>query len=185
MPASAHAYLKPIIAAIDFGANGAIDVGLPTLAHGRFAAGAAGLGILLGAAGVGATAGALAGGILKRPERLGWWLIGTCAWLGATIGAVGLVPTLAPAAVLMAIAGVSAGAVNTFGISWLQRRTDPAMQGCVMSLVMLASVGLVPFAYALSGAIAQVNPTALFLAAGGLMLVTAAAAAANRTVRSI
>ena len=83
------------------------------------------------------------------------------------------------------IAGISAGAVNTFGISWLQRRTEPAMQGRVMSLVMLASVGLVPISYAVSGAIAQVNPTALFLAAGGLMIVAAAAAAASRTVRSI
>jgi hypothetical protein len=174
-----------IIAAIDFAANGALDVGLPTLAHGRFAAGAAGLGILLGAWGVGATAGALAGGMLKRPERMGGWLIGVCAWLGATIGAVGLTPTLVPAAVLMAIAGVSAGAVNTFGISWLQRRTEPGMQGRVMSLVMLASLGLVPVAYALSGAIAEVNPTALFLAAGGLMLATAGAAATSRTVRSI
>jgi MFS family permease len=174
-----------IIAAIDFGANGAFDVGLPTLAHGRFDAGAAGLGILLGAAGVGATAGALAGGMMKRPTRMGWWLIGVAAWLGVTIGAVGLVPTLLPAAILMAIAGISAGAVNTFGISWLQRRTEPAMQGRVMSLVMLASVGLVPISYAVSGAIAQINPTALFLAAGALMIAAAGAAAASRTVRSI
>jgi hypothetical protein len=50
---------------------------------------------------------------------------------------------------------------------------------------MLASLGLVPISYALSGAIADVNPTALFLAAGGLMLATAAVAAASRTVRSI
>jgi hypothetical protein len=174
-----------IIAAVDFGANGALGVGLPTLAHGRYGAGAAGLGILLGAWGVGATAGALAAGMVKRPERIGWWMVAVCAWLGATIGAVGLIPTLAPAAVVMAIGGISSGAVNTFGISWLQRRTDPAMQGRVMSLVMLASLGLVPISYALSGAIADVNPTALFLAAGGLMLATAAAAAASRTVRSI
>ncbi len=174
-----------IIAAVDFGANGALGVGLPTLAHGRYGAGAAGLGLLLGAWGVGATAGALAGGMVKRPERIGWWMVAVCAWLGATIGAVGLIPTLAPAALVLAIGGISSGAVNTFGISWLQRRTDPAMQGRVMSLVMLASLGLVPISYALSGAIADVNPTALFLAAGGLMLATAAAAAASRTVRSI
>src|SRR4029077_2341024 len=125
-----------IIAAIDFGANGAFDVGFPPLAHARFAAGAAGLGILLGSAGVGATAGALAAGLLKRPQRMGWLLIGVCTWLGVTVGAVGLVPPLAPAAALMAIAGISAGVINTFGISWLQRRTEPAMQGRVMSLVM-------------------------------------------------
>lgn len=174
-----------IIAAVDFGANGALGVGLPTLAHGRYGAGAAGLGLLLGAWGVGATIGALAGGMVRRPERIGWWMVAVCAWLGATIGAVGLIPALAPAALVLAIGGISSGAVNTFGISWLQRRTAPAMQGRVMSLVMLASLGLVPISYALSGAIADVNPTALFLAAGGLMLATAAAAAASRTVRSI
>jgi hypothetical protein len=174
-----------IIAAVDFGANGAIGVGLPTLAHGRYGAGAAGLGILLGAWGVGATAGALGAGMARRPTRMGWWLVAVCAWLGITIGAVGLIPNLVPAAVVMAVGGVSAGAVNTFGISWLQRRTDAGMQGRVMSLVMLASMGLVPLAYALSGAIADINVTALFLAAGGLMLATAAAAAASRTVRSI
>ncbi|MEP6751889.1 MAG: MFS transporter [Candidatus Dormiibacterota bacterium] len=174
-----------IIAAIDFAAGGALDVGLPTLAHGRFGAGAAGFGILLGSWGVGATAGALAGGMIKRPERMGWWLVGVCAWLGVCIGAVGVIPFLVPAAIAIGIAGISAGAVNTFGVSWLQRRTEPAMQGRVMSLVMLASMGLVPISFALAGFIAEVNPTALFLAAGGLMVATAVAAGASRTVRSI
>jgi hypothetical protein len=59
------------------------------------------------------------------------------------------------------------------------------MQGRVMSLVMVGSVGLAPVAYALSGVVADLNPTALFLAAGGLMIATALAAAASRTVRSI
>jgi MFS family permease len=174
-----------MIAAIDFGANGALGVGLPTLAHNRYGAGAAGLGILLGAWGVGATAGALGSGMVKRPERMGWLLVGVCIWLGVTIGAVGLIPTLGPAALVMAIAGFSSGAVNTFGISWLQRRTDPAMQGRVMSLVMLASLGLVPVSYALSGAIADLNVTLLFVGAGVLMVAAGVAAAASRTVRSI
>jgi MFS family permease len=174
-----------MIAAIDFGANGALGVGLPTLAHNRYGAGAAGLGILLGAWGVGATAGALGSGVVKRPDRMGWILVGVCVWLGVTIGAVGLIPTLWPAALVMAIAGFSSGAVNTFGISWLQRRTNPAMQGRVMSLVMLASLGLVPVSYALSGAIADLNVTLLFVGAGVLMVVAGVAAAASRTVRSI
>ena len=56
-----------VVAVIDFGANGALGVGLPTLAHGRFGAGATGFGILLGAWGVGATAGAL-GAASSRPR---------------------------------------------------------------------------------------------------------------------
>jgi len=174
-----------LIAAIDFAATGALGVGLPVLAHERIGAGAAGLGILLGAWGVGATAGAIAGGMFRRPERMGWVFVGVCAWLGATIGAVGLIPYLVPAAVLMAIAGISSGVVNTLGISWLQRRTDPRMQGRVMSLVMLASMGLVPIGYALSGLIAELDPTVLFLAAGGLMLITAGVAAMSKTARAI
>jgi MFS family permease len=174
-----------VIAIIDFGANGAIGVGLPTLAHGRFAAGAGGLGILLGAWGVGATAGALGAGFVPPPKRFGWLIVLLCAWLGIGMVAVGLVPSLVPAALLMAYSGVGTGVVNTYGISWLQRRTDFAMQGRVMSLVMLASIGLTPIAYAVSGAIAQVNPTLLFLIAGGMMLLCAAGTAASRSVRSL
>lgn len=174
-----------VIAIIDFGANGAIGVGLPTLAHGRFAAGAGGLGILLGAWGVGATAGALGTGFVAPPKRFGWLIVLLCAWLGIGMCAVGLVPSLVPAALLMAYSGVGTGVVNTYGISWLQRRTDSAMQGRVMSLVMLASIGLTPVAYAVSGAIAEVNPTLLFLIAGGMMLLCAAGTAASRSVRSL
>jgi hypothetical protein len=173
------------IAVIDFAAGGALGVGLPTLAHGRFAAGAGGLGILFGASGIGATAGALGAGFVPPPKRFGWLIVSLSAWLGVGIGAVGLLPSLVPAALVMGFSGVATGVVNTYGVSWLQRRTDPAMQGRVMSLVMLASMGLTPVAYAASGAIAEVNPTLLFLIAGGMMLLCGAGAAASRQVRSL
>lgn len=174
-----------VIAVVDFAANGALGVGLPTLAHGRFAAGAAGFGILLGAWGVGATAGALGAGFVPPPKRMGVLIIGLCAWLGVGIGAVGLLPSLLPAAFVMGFSGVATGVTNTYGISWLQRRTDPAMQGRVMSIVMLASTGLTPLAYASSGFVANFNPTLLFLIAGGVMLACAVGAAASRQVRSL
>lgn len=174
-----------VIAIIDFGANGALGVGLPLLARGRFAAGAGGLGILLGAWGVGATVGALGAGLVPPPKRFGWMIVALCLWLGAGMCAVGLMPSLGPAAILMGVSGVGTGVVNTYGLSWLQRRTDRAMQGRVMSLVMLASMGLTPLAYALSGAIANVNPTFLFLMAGGMMLLCAVGTASSRQVRSL
>src|SRR5438067_178029 len=174
-----------IIAAIDFAANGALGVGLPTLAHGRFDAGATGLGILFAAWGLGATVGAAGAGILSPPRRFGWMVVLVAAWIGAGVLATGLVPSLVPAAAIIAVTGIVSGAVNTYGIRWLQRRTEASMQGRVMSLVMLASVGLVPIAYAISGALAQLNPTLLFVAAGFVMLAAAAAAAGSRTVRSL
>jgi MFS family permease len=174
-----------VVAVIDFGANGALGVGLPTLAHGRFGAGATGFGILLGAWGVGATAGALGAGFVPPPKRFGWLIVLLCVWLGFGMVAVGLMPSLVPATLLMAVTGVGTGVVNTYGVSWLQRRTDPAMQGRVMSLVMLASMGLTPVAYAASGAIANVNPTLLFLIAGGMILLCGVGTAASRSVRSL
>lgn len=174
-----------VIAIIDFAAIGAIGVGLPTLAHGRFGAGAAGLGILFGAWGIGATVGAIAAGIVRPPRRMGLLIVALSAWLGLGIIGVGLVPSLVLASVLMGVSGIGTGVVNTYGISWLQRQTDPTMQGRVMSLVMLASQGLAPIGYAASGLVAQLNPTALFLIAGGMMLACAAGAILSPRVRSL
>ena len=174
-----------VIAVIDFAANGAIGVGLATLAHGRFDAGATGLGVLLGAWGVGATAGAIGAGLVTPPKRMGWLIVWLCLWLGTGLGAIGLLPSLAPAAVAMGLSGIGTGVVNTYGVSWLQRRTLPAMQGRIMSLVMLASMGLTPLAFIASGVIAEVNPSYLFLIAGGMILVCGFALAGNRRVREL
>ncbi len=174
-----------VIAVVDFGANGALAVGLPTLAHGKLAAGAGGLGILFGSWGVGATAGALGAGFFPPPRRMGLLIILLCVWLGLGMAGVGLVPSLLPAAVLMGVSGIGTGVVNTYAVSWLQRRIEPRMQGRVMSIVMFASTGLTPLAYAASGAIASVNPTVLFVAAGGMMLLCAMGTGASRRVRSL
>ena len=174
-----------VVAVIDFAANGAFGVGLPTLAHGRYGAGATGLGVMLGAWGVGAAAGALAAGLIPPPKQFGWLLIFLPVWFGLGTVGVGVLPSLAPAALVMAISGVGTGVINTYGLSWLQRRTLPAMQGRVMSLVMLASMGLTPVAYVLSGAVAQVNVTALFLVAGAMSILCGLGAAASRQVREI
>ncbi|HET9410989.1 MAG TPA: MFS transporter [Candidatus Dormibacteraeota bacterium] len=174
-----------IIAAFDFAANGAIGVGLPTLAHGRFDAGAIGLGFLYAAWGLGAVLGAALAGIVPPPRRFGWMVVIGLAWIGLAVLATGLVPTLLPAVAILATAGISSGVVNTYGISWLQRRTEPSMQGRVMSLVMLASIGLVPIGYAAAGILAQASPTLLFVIAGGVMVIAASGAAISRTVRSL
>src|SRR5487761_429735 len=69
-------------------------------------------------------------------------------------------------------------------LAWLVLQLTGSSLALVMSLVMLASVGLTPVAYAASGAIAQINPPLLFLLAGGMILLCAAGTAASRTVRS-
>src|SRR5258706_14857428 len=90
-----------IIAVVDFAANGAIGVGLPTLAHGRVAAGATGLGILFAAWGGGATAGALGAGFVPPPKRVGGLLVGFCAGVGTGLARVGLLPSLPAATIVL------------------------------------------------------------------------------------
>ncbi len=80
--------------------------------------------------------------------------------------------------------GMVAGASNPYLISWLQRRTDPPMQGRVMTLVMLASVGLEPPGLALGGVVASRNLELLFWGAGVLIMLSGIAAALSRGVRT-
>jgi MFS family permease len=174
-----------IIATMDVAANGALGVGLPTLAHGRFSAGATGLGFLLAGWGLGATVGAVLAGFIAQPRRFGILVSAACGWIGLGIAGIGLMPSLPPAVAVIALAGFASGLINTYGISWLQRRTDAAMQGRVMSLIFLASIGLVPLGNALSGALAQVNPTLLFVIAGAIMVASALGSLSSRTVRSL
>lgn len=174
-----------IIAAVDLGANGAIGVGLPTIAHNRFSEGANGFGVLLAGWGLGATIGAAAAGVLPKPRRIGLLVVGCCSWMGVGIIAVGVMPSLLAAVAVIALTGAASGLINTFGISWLQRRTDPSMQGRVMSLVFLASIGLVPLGNAIAGVVAQANATLLFVIAGSMMVVAALGALTSRTVRSL
>lgn len=174
-----------IIAAVDLGANGAIGVGLPTIAHNRFDAGANGFGVLLAGWGLGATVGAAIAGIVPPPRQFGLLVCGACSWIGLGVIGVGFMPSLIPAVAVLALAAAASGLINTYGISWLQRRTDPSMQGRVMSLVFLASIGLVPLGNAIAGVVAQANITLLFVVAGSMMVVAALGAATSRTVRSL
>jgi hypothetical protein len=173
-----------VVAAINFATTASMMVGLPVLAHQRFAQGAAALGSLLAAWGVGSTIGVVWAGLRRMPAHFGPLVIVTVAWIGVSVGLVGLAPTLPLALAAAAVGGLADGAINTYGLVWLQRRTEEAVRGRVMSLVMMASVGLAPVSLALGGLIAG-HPTVLFLAAGAITVATAAGAALSRTMRSL
>jgi hypothetical protein len=118
------------------------------------------------------------------PMRFGPLVILAVAWSGVCVGLVGLAPALPLALAATAIGGLADGTINTYGWAWLQRRTDEAVRGRVMSLVMMAAVGLAPVSLALAGLIAG-WPTLLFVVAAAIMVASAAGAALSRTVRSL
>jgi hypothetical protein len=59
------------------------------------------------------------------------------------------------------------------------------MMGRVMSLLGLAAVGLMPLSNAVAGALADVNLTVLFVAAGLLMILTSVMAATSKDLQQI
>jgi MFS family permease len=172
-----------VIAVLNLAALGAIEVGLPALAFHRLGEGAAALGSAFAAWGIGSTIGSILAGTRPVPARFGWFMLATVGLIGAGLAAAGLAPNLPVLIVVMVALGVVEGAATTYLISWMQRRTDPGMQGRVMSLAMLASVGLEPVALAVAGAVAAHDLGLLFWASAIAIEVTALAASLSRSVR--
>ena len=164
---------------LNFALNGPAGVGMVWLAQRRFDAGPAGLGLME----AGWAAGALAGIILAgnvRLDRQGRVVVGAFAAAGLMMAAVGTLSSMAGVVAALAVMGVAIGYVNVVAVSWLQGRVQPAMVGRVMSIVMLMSFGITPLSLGLSGALIDLDATALFVGAGALTVVTAAFAAALR-----
>ncbi len=172
-----------VVAALNFFALGAVEVGLPALAHLRFGPGAVALGSAFAAWGLGSTLGSLGAGARPVPGQIGRLTVVMVAMLGAGIAAAGVAPTLPVLLVVMVAVGTVEGAGSTYLISWMQRRTEPGLQGRVMSLAMLASVGLEPVALAAAGAVASRDLGLLFWGSAIAVELTALLAALSRSVR--
>jgi hypothetical protein len=172
-----------VVGVLNLGALGAIEVGLPTLAFQRFSEGATALGATFAAWGIGSTVGSIVAGTRPTPARFGLSVIAMVALIGAGIAAAGLAPSLPILVAVMVVLGLVEGAGTTYLLSWLQRRTDPSMQGRVMAIAMLASVGLEPVALAVAGAVAAQDLGLLFWASAIAIELTAVGAALSRSVR--
>lgn len=125
--------------------------------------------------GAGALVGAILAGSLPTPRHQGAVLLTVAGSLGIALAAIGFAPSALVATLMLAPMGLGIGYINVIAIAWLQARTDPAMLGRVMSLVMLGSFGLNPLSLALAGALVDTAATAMFAAAGALVIAAAAA----------
>lgn len=162
-----------LTAAFNFAVTGPLLVGLPFLSDHGLGGGSATFGILLSAFGAGSVLGAIGAGAMPRVPRLGAVVLAIAVGLGAAMALIGVAPNVPSAFGLLAAMGLGAGFINVHIISWLQGRTAEEMRGRVMSIVMLGSVGLTPFSYALAGLVVDVGAVPVMFAAGGAILVGA------------
>jgi MFS family permease len=163
---------------------GPLYVGGAVLAESRLG-GAGAFGTLVGAAGVGALIGVVGAGSVSRFRRRGLIELGLTGLLGITVGAIAFVPNLVVAIALATAIGATSSFLGVITISWLQERTEPRLIGRVMSFAMFSAVALDPISFALAGVLVELDLTAVFLAAGTLLLLTAVLGALSPTMREV
>ena len=162
--------------------TGPVVVGLPWLVQFRFGGDAATLGVLLGAFGGGSLIGVALAAIAPRKRGLGSLVLTVAMGLGVGLAAIGLSPVPVVGAILLVI-GAGAGYLNVSLVAWAQARTEPHLLGRTMSFLMLGSVVGAPLSLAVAGAVVDINATALFIGAGGLIVATVLAGLAARVHR--
>jgi MFS family permease len=163
--------LLALIVAVNFLAVGPLLVGIPQLVRERLSEGAGGFGLVMSAFGAGSLVGLALGGTLpKPPPRVtGSLLLAVCVVFGLGLAVLGFAHTLVAALLPALLMGLAVGYLMVFFFSWVQARTPQRMMGRMMSLVIFASVGLVPLSQLVSGAVARWSVTALFVGAAVLL----------------
>ena len=166
---------------------GPMLVGIPVLANMRLTGGAAAYGTVMGGFGGGNILGILLTSSLVQVlgKRLGAFMVAAIATFGLGLVLMGLVSSTLVAFVILLIIGLGNGVLEITMITFLQRKTPKEMLGRVMSLVMLAGVGLVPISQALTGALIKLSLTGLFVGAGILMLLVTVWMALQPLTRTI
>ncbi len=164
-----------LIAVANFAFGGPIIVGVPYLANTRFPEGAAAYGLIISGYAGGNLLGIILSGILpKLSHRLFKVLsVAMFAFFGVGLAAMAWINITAVATVDMFILGVLNGYLGILLITGLQRSTPKEMLGRLMSMIVLANLGLMPLSQAIAGAMLHWSVAPMFLLAGAMLLACA------------
>jgi DHA3 family tetracycline resistance protein-like MFS transporter len=148
---------------------GPSQVLLPYIVKNELGGGAADLGAVYAAAGIGSLIGALAWGQLGLPRRP--ILVMALAWVapGLELAALGIVGSLWQAAAALAIGHALAVPGMIIWMTLLQSEVPPGMLGRVSSFDWLVSTCLLPISFALTGPVAAAAGADATVIAGGLI----------------
>jgi MFS family permease len=179
--------LLMLILAVNFLAVGPLLVGVPALAKLRLAGGAQTFGAIMSAFGGGSLAGLAVAGVARRPPArlLGHLLLSVCVAFGAGLVALGLAHSLMGALIPSALMGFAAGYLTVMFFTWIQARTPQRLMGRMMSLIIFASVGLVPLSQVAAGVVASWSLTGLFIGSAALLSLVVARAWSTPSLRAM
>ena len=171
-------WLVALIAAVNLLLVGPLLVGIPVLCQARFAGGVAAFGFLIAAYGIGCLGGMVVAAMAPRPSSRTFTLVIMALFVGfgLVFAALAFITSVWVGMSLLALLGIGDGYVAIVMMTLVQRTTPTAMLGRVMSVVMLAMLGLTPVSQALAGAIIKLGPDVLFVGCGAGMLAVAAVA---------
>jgi MFS family permease len=172
-----------VVSVLNFCITGPLSVGVAFLAKSEFGSPTA-FGLLMSAVAAGSLVGLLLASARQQHKR-GRLLLVLCAVVGICTAALGLLQQLWSLLPVLLVMSASAGFLNVHLLAWFQQRVDRAMLGRVMSVIMFASLGLMPLSLAAAGVAIQWNMRGMFVAAGALVVVVTLLAALQRPVREI
>lgn len=175
--------LMMMAAIMNFCIAGPVGVGLAYLVKTKFGSPTA-YGIVVSAAAAGGLLGSLLAGVW-RVRRRGWLILFDCGLLGIFLGPIGLLPRLWMIAAALLLMGLSAGVANVHIIAWIQQRIAVEVRGRVMSVLMLAIVGLMPVSLAVAGLLVAWSLPRMFVIAGAMMVLVTVLTALQKPVRQI
>ena len=175
--------LMLVVAVLNFAIVGPVSVGIAIMAKQKFGTPLA-FGLLMSALAAGGLTGTLLAGLTKHRKR-GRLLLLVSTAIALCLGSIGLLnQALLLAGALYLMSGTAAF-LNVQLIAWFQQRVERPMMGRVMSVLLFASIGLMPFSLAATGVAVKWSLPGTFIIAGVMVLVVTLIAAAHRPVREI
>ncbi len=161
------------IAVLELFFQAPIFVGLPALMKQRFTEGAYIYGLIVACYGLGALLGGLTAGATRSipREKLVRLLFIIFTWSGATVGLMVIFNSYEIAMLLFFTAGLGDAYIWVHFTTLLQTVTPEAKLGRVMSIFMFLSVGLVPIAGVIMGAVFEWNLELGLIGSSAVMVV--------------
>jgi MFS family permease len=147
---------------------------MPLFADEVLHSGARGLGILMGAAGVGALFGSISLAMRASLRGLGRWVAVSCGLFGAALIAFALSRSFALSVAILVVAGFAMMVQMASSNTLIQSMVPDALRGRVMSLYAMMNVGVGPFGALLAGAAAERIGATNTVAAGGAITLVGA-----------